>query len=334
MEITVANITPRAILRLCATRGVPTDNLLSSAGIGKKQIADPDARISAEQVFKLWEEAEKLTNDEFIAARTAHSLPIGTYKIVDYLLVTSATPHEGLKMLARYFRLVNGAFDLRLTSKNGQSRFELHNPFDSEGPSHLYVEFVFAVVQSRLWFATEVNWRPKEIYFTHPPPRNAANYNKVFQCPVRFSQPINQMVLDHQLLGISQPQSDPSLNEILVHHAQRLLKRLPTEEDFLNDLRRTLGHAFNSGDVRLETAAKKLAMSRRALQRKLNQQGTSFSEVLDQMRYELAIELLAEPHIKTEEISYCLRFSEPSSFYRAFRRWTGMTPQQYQKRES
>lgn len=334
MEITVANITPRAILRLCAARGVPTDSLLSSAGIGKKLIADPDARISAEQVFNLWEEAEKLTNDEFIAARTAHFLPLGTYKIVDYLLVTSATPREGLKKLARYFRLVNGAFELQLTSKNGQSKFELHNPFSSEGPSHLYVEFVFAVVQSRLWFATEVDCRPKEICFTQPTPRNAANYNKIFQCPVRFSQPTNQMVLDHRLLDISQPQSDPSLNEMLDHHAQRLLKRLPTEEDFLSDLRRTLGEALSSGDVRLITTAKKLAISRRALQRKLTGQGTSYSEVLDGIRHELAMDLLAEPHMKTEEIAYCLRFSEPSSFYRAFRRWTGKTPQEYQKRKS
>jgi AraC-like DNA-binding protein len=218
---------------------------------------------------------------------------------------------------------------LRLTSQKGQPKFELHNPFDSEGFSRLYVEFVFAMVQSRLRFATGVNWHPRKIGFTHPAPPNIADYQQIFQCPVRFHEPINQMVLDHHLLGISQPQADPSLNEVLDHYAQRLLKQLPAADDFLSDLRSALGEGLNRGDVRLKTTARKLALSGRALQRKLNGQGTSYREVLDRLRCELAVDLLMERQIEIEEIAHFLRFSEPSSFYRAFRRWTGKTPQQY-----
>ena len=305
------------------------DNLLATAGIQQALIVDPDARICAEQVFTLWGEAQKLTRDNLIAAHTAEFLPFGAYRLIDYLLATSSTPRGGLEKLARNFRLVNGAFVLRLTSQNGQPKYELHSPFDSEGCSRLYVEFVFAVVQSRLRFATGVDWHPREICFTHPAPPNIADYQEIFQCPVRFHEPINQMVLDHHLLDISQPQADPSLNEMLDHHAQRLLMQLPAVDDFLSDLRSVLGDGLTRGDVRLKTTARKLALSCRALQRKLNEQGTSYRAVLDRLRCELAIDLLMEGQIETEEIAHFLRFSEPSSFYRAFQRWTGMTPQEY-----
>jgi len=326
---TVANTTARAILRFCAARGLTTEVLLSSARIQRKQITDPEARLAAEQAFALWGEAQNYTKDALIAVRTAEFLPFGAYKVIDYLLATSSTPRDSLNKLARNFRLVNGAFELQLTSHNGVSRFELHNPFDPEGPSRLYVEFIFAIVQSRLRSATEINWHPREIWFTHSTLGNVADYCKLFQCAVRFNQALNQMVLDKRLLDVSQPQADPSLSEMLDYHAQRLLRQLPAEDDFLSEVRTAMREGLDSGDVCLKTTAMKLAISCRALQRKLNEQGISYREVLDRIRYELAIDLLAKRQLEIEEIAQVLRFSEPSALYRAFRRWTGKTPQEY-----
>lgn len=302
---------------------------LSAVGIPKKLIEDPDSRIPVQRVFALWEEAQKLTDNELITSHIVEFLPFGAYKIMDYLVAAGTTPREGMKRLIRNFRLVNGAFELQFTSQNGRPNLELHNPFDAEGPSRLYVEFVFLAFQSRLRFTTRVDWRPKEVHFIHPPPPRRPDYHQAFHCPVRFNEAMNRMLLDDRLLDIPQPQADPLLCELLDHHAQRLLKQLPAEDDFLSDLRSALCEGLNRGDVRLKTTARKLALSCRALQRKLNEQGTSYQEVLDCLRRELAVDLLTERQIEIEEITHFLGFSESSSFYRAFRRWTGKTPQEY-----
>ncbi|HKQ76520.1 MAG TPA: AraC family transcriptional regulator [Blastocatellia bacterium] len=305
------------------------ERLLSAVGIPKNLIAAPDGRVPVQQVFSLWEEAQKHSNDRLITSHTVEFLPFGAYKIMDYLIAAGSTPREGLKKFIRNFRLVNGAFELQFTTQNGQPSLELQNPFDSEESSRLYLEFIFLAIQSRLRFTTGVDWRPEEVHFIHPPPHNRPDYHQAFHCPVRFNKAMNRMLLNDRSLDIPQLQADPLLCEMLDHHAQRLLKQLPVEDDFLSDLRSALCEGLYRGDVRLKTTARKLALSYRALQRKLKEQGTSYQEALDHLRHELAVDLLTERQIEIEEISHFLGFSEPSSFYRAFRRWTGETPQEY-----
>jgi AraC-like DNA-binding protein len=328
-SVTVANITPNAILKLCAERGVSSERLLSASRIQKGEITSFDARISAEHAFTLWEEAQKLTGDGMIAEHTTSYLPFGAFRLLDYLLATSSTAREGLTALVKNFRLVNCAFDLELTFKSGRSKLELHSPFDAQGPARLYVEFVFAAVQSRLRLASGSSWHPLQVRFAHDAPRNVCDYRRVFQCPVLFNEPVNQMLIEDQLLDISFPGADPALSELLGHQAELLLKSLPIQDGFLSDLRRALGEGLSRGDVRIKTTAKRLAVSSRALQRELLIQGTSYREVLDRLRCELAVGRLRRNRLEIEEISRFLGFSDSRSFYRAFKRWTGKTPQEY-----
>jgi AraC-like DNA-binding protein len=327
--LTVANITTKAVLKLCASQGIAADQLLAASGIQHRQVAQNDVRISAEQVFTLWGEAQKRTGDGLIAVHTADYLPFGAYRLIDYLLATSSNPRQGLIDLAKNFRLVNGAFALELTLRDGKSTLELHNPFGSQGPSRFYVEFVFAAVLTRLRFATCTNWRPKQICFAHKGPKVASGYSASFQCPVRFNDPANRMLLDDELIDMPLAHPDPILHEILDYQAQRLLRRLPVEDGFLSDLRQVLSEALGRDDVRLKATAKKLAISCRALQRELTRQGTSYTAILDRLRLDLAIDLLTERGIGVGETSRILGFSDSRSFYRAFKKWTGQTPQQY-----
>jgi AraC-like DNA-binding protein len=189
------------------------------------------------------------------------------------------------------------------------------------------VEFAFALIQHRLRFATGVDWHPKEVCFTHPPPSWSSDYHPTFQCRVRFQESVNRMVIEGDFLEMPLPHGDALLSEILGRHAQRLLNHSASDDGFLTDVRQVLSDGLSRGDVHLKTTANKLALSGRSLQRQLNSRGTSYKEELDRFRRDLALDLLGRQEIG--DIVTLLRFSESRAFYRAFRRWTGKTPQEY-----
>ncbi|HEX4996794.1 MAG TPA: AraC family transcriptional regulator [Terriglobia bacterium] len=324
--VTVNNITPRGVVDFCVSRGVASDGLLAAAGISPAQVAVPGSRITAEQAFTLWDEAQRATGDTLIAEHVTNLLPFGVYRIADYLLMTGATPRDSLEKFIRSFPLVNGAFQLQLTSSRSGARLELHSLYEPEGSARHYVEFIFSMIFARLRMAAGFDWRPKEVVFVHPSPPGMEAYHPTFGCPARFNESVNQMVLERDFVEMALPNGDALLSEILDHYGQSLLKQ-SAKDDFLGEVRKVMSDGFSRGDVRLETTARKLALSGRSLQRELNGRGTSYREELDRFRLDLALDLLTRAEI--HEIASLLQFSELSSFYRAFRRWTGKTPKEY-----
>jgi AraC-like DNA-binding protein len=329
--VTVANVTPRGVIDYCLSRGVPSDRLLAAAGIAPAQVAVPGSRLSAEQAFALWEEAQRATAEPLIAEHVTALLPFGAYRIADYLLMTGSTPREALQKFIRSFPLVNGAFQLQLSSSGSGTHLELHNPYAPEGSSRFYVEFIFSMIFARLRLAAGVDWSPREICFAHPSPPGIGTYHPTFRCQVRFNESVNRMVLEKDFADIPLPNGDALLSEMLDHYGQSLLKQ-SAKDDFLSDVRKVLSDGFSRGDVDLETTARKLALSGRSLQRELNGRGTSYREELDRFRRDLALDLLTRAQIP--DIASLLQFSESSCFYRAFRRWTGKTPRQYLHQKS
>jgi AraC-like DNA-binding protein len=324
--VTVANVTPRGVVDYCVSRGVPSASLLAAAGIAPAQVAVPGSRLSAEQAFALWEEARNATGEPLIAEHVTGLLPFGAYRIADYLLMTGSTPREALQKFIRSFPLVNGAFQLQLVSSGSATHLELYSPYAPEGPSRFYVEFTFSMIFARLRLAAGMDWSPREICFAHPSPSGIGAYHPTFRCKARFNEPVNRMVLEKDFAHMRLPNGDALLSEILDQYGQSLLKQ-SAKDDFLGDVRKVLSDGFSRGDVDLETTARKLALSGRSLQRELNGRGTSYREELDRFRCDLALDLLSRTEI--HEIAALLRFSESSSFYRAFRRWTGKTPREY-----
>jgi len=329
---TVTNVTARGVVDYCRSRGIASEGLLAAAGIAPSLMAQAGARLSAEQAFALWGQAERATRDPLIAQHVIGVLPFGTYRIADYLLLTGATPRDSLQKFIRSFPLVNNAFEMQLSASRSGAHLQLHSPYAPDGPSHFYVEFIFSMIFERLRFAAGVDWRPKEVCFTQPAPEDSGTHHPMFRCPVHFSESENRMTLSRETAEMSLPSGDALLSEVLDHYGQSLLRQ-SSKDEFLSDVRKVLADGISRrGDVRLQSTASKLALSGRSLQRELNGRGTSYREELDRFRRDLALDLL--PSLPIHEIGNLLQFSEPRSFYRAFRRWTGKTPQSYLRKPS
>lgn len=325
---TAANVSTKAILSVCNERGIESESLLKAAGIDPALLANGNSRIPVAQISTLWHEAEQRTGDQLLGLRASQRLPFGANKIIDYLLMASATAQEGFTRLTRYHSLLNSAAEFCVRAQREQLVVELHDSTGRQTLCRPYVEYITANGVLRLSMTTGRKIMPREVRFTHAPAASDREYHRLFQSVVRFNQPINQLIFNKEDLDQPQPHADPALCEILESHALRLLSA-PAAPALLAELARDLREALPQGILNVTASARRMALSRRTLQRKLKEQGTSYRAVLDEVRRELAIGLMAERARGINEIAFLLGFAEPTSFYRAFKRWTGQTPQEY-----
>ena len=127
---------------------------------------------------------------------------------------------------------------------------------------------------------------------------------------------------------------DSVLRSVLESHAKEILARLPEADDSVREIRRSLMARISQGDTEIESVARALATSSRSLQRRLAAAGTSFQEVLDATRRDVAGRYLEDRTLSVGEVAYLLGYSEPAAFHRAFKRWNGITPLEFRRQKA
>jgi len=331
-EASVANFAARGVLSVSASQGVDVTPLIQESGIDERLLAEPGTRVPLDCVIRLWESARRATRDEQLALHVAEFLPFGAYKTYDFLLATAPTIGEGLGKAAKYNGFVNDAFRPILHRKRGQIWIEYVNSLDPQVNPPEYIEFVFACFLLRFRLTTGVDWRPSEIHFRHAPPRNLSEHHRIFQAPVLFRQTATRAILDPGILRIRQLLADAPTSELLEHYVQGALTTRETNDELVGRLRVSLKRSLAAGSASLSATAKELGLSDRGLQRQLALRGTSFREAVRSIRRELAKSLLNRPEISTSEAADAIGFAELSSFSRAFKQWTGMSPKAFRRR--
>ena len=331
---TVANFAARGLLSVSASRGIDVAGLIRDASLDEALLAEPGTRLPLESVIRLWERARSSTGDEHIALHVAEFLPFGAYKTYDFLLATAPTVGEGLRKAAKYNGFVNDAFRPILRQKRGEIWIEYTNCLDPQCNPPEYIEFIFACFLLRFRLTTGVGWRPREIHFRHAPPRSLSEYHRIFQAPVLFRQSANGAVLDPCVLRIRQLLADAPTSELLEHYIQGTLSGRDAFDDLAVALRRSLEESVAEGRASLAATARNLGISRRALQRTLASRGTSYRKLLETFRCDLALTLLDRADISTSEAADAVGFAELSSFSRAFKRWTGVSPRAYRRKRT
>ncbi|APR82826.1 Transcriptional regulator, AraC family protein [Minicystis rosea] len=298
--------------------------LFAAADLTPEMLADAEARISPAQFCVAWAEALRSSGDPTLALRIAEATPPGAFGIVEYVCRSAATLRDALAQWCRYLRILDDAVEVGLVDVGSQTALRVIT--ESEAPAPASHELCFALV---VQVARATLARPLsivEVRFTHRASEpQAARHRAFFGAPVRFGAPHTELVFDRDVLAAPLATADPNLLEILLPAAEQKRAR-PSPQALLTDqVRRALRAALCNDDAQLDMVAKRLGLTGRSLQRRLRDEGTSFQMVRDEMRRELADRYLGEG-LSFAEISFLLGFSEPSAFFRAFKRWTGLTP--------
>ena len=177
---------------------------------------------------------------------------------------------------------------------------------------------------------TDGNFYPSRIEFEHERAEGQDHVREVLGCDVTFGAPENRLYFPAKLLSHASPHAEPELLDLHERFASEQVARLE-KKDIVGQVERIVAELLDSGEVTLDAVAERLGIKPRTLRTRLTEAETSFNQVLADFRYRLARQLLATTDESIDEIVYLTGFSEPSTFYRAFKRWSGMTPIEYRK---
>ena len=287
-------------------------------------VADAEARVSPAQFCVAWGEATRWTGDPALALRIAEATPAGAFGIVEYVCRSAATLRDAIRQWVRYLAILDDAVVVDLVDEGRHVALRVIT--ESEAPAPASHELCFALLVLRGRDLVPGQLLRMEARFTHRiASGHLPRYRALFGGEVRFGATNTELLFEHGALDTRLSTADPNLHAVLAPTAEEKRGHPSTLPPLTEQVRRALRAALIRDDAQLEPLAKRLGMTGRSLQRRLRDEGTTFQAVRDEMRRELADRYLGQG-MSFAEISFMLGFSEPSAFFRAFKRWTGMTP--------
>jgi AraC-like DNA-binding protein len=298
------------------------DRLLAAAKLQRPALADPDAHLPADAYAAIIAAAQRERPTKNLALRVAEATPIGAFPLIDYLITSSSTLGEGLRRLSKYYRLVGSSVPLVMHDDEDPVRLTLDCPVPFV--SEYSLALLAGQPRRESGGAVHAEW----VSFVHRP-EDPADFESSFGCEVRVNAPTNAVAFSRRSLEFVMPRRDPTLLGWLEQQADSAMSSLPARESLVERVRRALASGLVDGDASIEAVARALAMSSRTLQRRLAGECVTFQRLFDAVRRENAERSLRGSVLSIAEIAFLLGYSEPAAFHRAFRRWHGVTPQEY-----
>lgn len=313
-----------ALHRHLAAQGVDADRLFAAAGIDTRVFLQPRARVRSELVNRVWRMAEAETRDECLGLEVSAHMHPSAADALGYAWLASSSLREAMTRLARYMRIFAGIARVHFSGAGGDGELVYH---PAELPPSRHDSFYSTVV--RYCRASHgPAFAPAGLELAREAPADSGRHERLFGCKVSFGAEQSLMRVHEADLDRRLPTGNAEVAAMTERMLESQLAKID-RQDLVAQLRMRILDALPSGTPTEEGIARALALSQRTLQRRLAASGTSFGDVLDGTRRELALHHLRDPDRQVSEIAYLLGFAEAASFNRAFRRWTGQTPSEY-----
>lgn len=323
----VASFT-ETLVQVAMHLGIPRDEILAHAELTPDLLANPDARVPFRQHMAVWDLILARPGIDNLGVDLGRNFAIESLGALGYLMLQCATPRELGRCIERFGPLLSDVFIGRFFEEDGNAVVE-----QVLAPRFVRLrhpgEWAMSSGLSMLRALTGRDIPVVDVCFQHPAPDDVSVLTAYFGRTPRFGAPASRLVLPGEILDLPIVHANPRLFGYLERHAEALLSTLATDDRLADRVRRKLTDMLRQGVPTQSEVARHFGMSERTLQRRLKEENVVFQELLDETRRQLAEIYLREPRLAVYEIAMLLGYSEPSAFFRAFRRWTGRTPEQY-----
>ena len=321
------------VLDIAEQHGCDGDVLLAKIGLPRERLADPILRIPMHQLRALLELSAAMSGLPHFGLLVGAAVRPGTYGVLGYVSMTSATLGESMSMIRRFGKIVfdSPSSQTHIAISDGRVLIEDQRISELEPYCPFYQEAVLTGWAAFGRWLIASNDPLLEVTMTHPAVGDPSHYERFFGCPVQFGAQSNTLVFPESMLNTRVQGSDPRTHKSLLLEATVQLGRSYAPLSVIGRLRALLVENLSVGDFSLENLASHLAMSPRTLQRKLAAEGESFTQVLETIRMELADHHLRSTDASIMDIALTLGFSQASAFSHAFRQARGISPADFRK---
>ncbi len=315
------------LLEAAQARGVAGPDLARAAGLPSNTFDALPESLDADLYETLLDAGAALAGDDHFGLHVGERVKLGTYNVYGLILLSCRDFGQALQQTLRFESLAHdlGRSTLTLDGAQAEYRWQANNPHAGR---HL-AESVFAGIRVFGNWLAGAPLPPAPVSFTHAQPVDCSEHARIFGAPVRFQAECNSARFDAALLSWPVPNADVGMYPILQQHAENLLRekaRAEADGSMVALVRDSIVRHLAQDGARLATVAEDLHITARTMQRKLQEAGLSFQQLLDQTRHELAERYLGQGQLGIAEIAFMLGYQEQSSFNHAFKEWTGKNP--------
>jgi AraC-like DNA-binding protein len=317
----------RSVLAAAQGCGVPPGRILQDVALDPATLDMPDARLGVAVVRRIWDSALALAADPLLGLRAGQNMKPGTFRVLGLAAMSCATLQQAIDVMLRYQRLVSESGTLTARTESDGKRGLLHTEMTRRALLPQQIEAVLAgIYHQARWLAGKESL-PIEISFRHSPLGPLGDYERCFGVAPQFGAPDDVLVFGQTDLLAPLPYADADLCRMHCALADQQLAALPRAGLVASFAVQWIASRVE-GSARIEELAVALGLSRRSLQRALQEEGKSWSELVDTAR-RTALEQLLAQGMSLDAAAQRLGYHDASSVSRAARRWFGTTPGQW-----
>ncbi|MFT7596451.1 MAG: AraC-like DNA-binding protein [Paracoccaceae bacterium] len=311
--------------------GGDSDQIFGRAGLRINDISSPLEELNLQKFCNLFEEAAQSTGNSNIGLEFGQNFTPKKLGMLGFAAISAPTLAAALRTLEKYFPAHQDQTSFGLIADRDILWLSYHILDPRIVNRRQDAELSLGVFCNIFKHALGPNWRPLEIRFEHNKPDGHDEHEMRFDAPIQFGRRTNAIAFRRSDLDTLMPEQDPYLASVVEPFLQGRCDSQANPQDFAmtvrNEVKMHLGESLPS----VADISKLFGVSEPAFQKQLRAHGLNFSDVVKAARHELALHYIADPNLPLTEIAYLLGYSELSAFSRAFRNWTGMSPQRYRR---
>ncbi|MDD1016173.1 AraC family transcriptional regulator [Pseudomonas rubra] len=314
------------VLQAFQGQGPGDEALLAGSGISPADLGRADSRITTRQEMLVC--ANAVAQRREVGLELGRRMHVSCYGMLGYALLSSATLGDALRLAMRYPALLGTLFQLRLIDEGERVWLSASNYREDPQLAAFNAEFCLTSLKV---ICDDLLGHPLPLLatrFAHPAPDYHALYGDSFACRLRFGATDNAFAFARTWLEQPLPLADQITHRAMSERCRRLNLEFTGRQAWLGRIRQLLLEQLDAAPG-LEGLARQMNCSSRTLRRHLQELGSSYQQLLDELRFERAKQLLAEDQLPIYRIAELLGFSETASFRHAFMRWSGVAPSHF-----
>lgn len=324
--------------------GFDVDALFKQVGLEERDCIADDVLALSDKVSHLWELLIRESKDPLLALKLAWPRSLDRSVLMSHIMQISPDISAAIENLVRFTPLVAPTLHSKVERLEDRTRVIMHLQGKRRPVPQQRYDFIWCIALCIIRrAAARSGLRPVQVNYAFPEPEMAQEYVDRFGCPVNFGMASNMIEFANADLVTPITAADPlagqwalgMLGDLARSQREMTLRMLTQPEQveetlsFSLRVQRLLMGMLAKGEPLREEVAKRLMMSERTLQRRLSEEGTNFTKLIDDTRREMAQRYLSNGRLPLKKLSFQLGFSDPSAFCRAYKRWFGHSPKQF-----